>query len=38
MEPDQFNNINKAIGKFVSSCTDATGQHNAVMYFKQRFN
>ena len=36
MDPDQFNNMNEAIAKFVNSCTEATEQQNTVLYFGQK--
>lgn len=36
MEAGQFHNMNDAIGKFVSSCTEATGQQNTVLHFGNR--
>lgn len=33
MEAGQFNSMNEAIGKFVGSCTEATGQHNTILHF-----
>lgn len=36
MEAGQFNDMNEAVSKFVSSCTEATGQQNSVLYFSQR--
>lgn len=38
MEAGQFNSMNEAISKFVNSCTEATGQQNAILYFKQKPN
>lgn len=38
MEAGQFGNMNDAIGKFVSSCTEATGQQNAILYYKNKSN
>lgn len=38
MEAGQFDNMNDAISKFVNSCTEATGQQNAILYFKQKPN
>lgn len=38
MEAGQFNTMNDAIAKFVSSCTEATGQQNAVLYYKKSQN
>lgn len=38
MEAGQFNNMNDAISKFVNSCTEATGQQNAILYFGQKPN
>lgn len=36
MEAGQFNSMNDAISKFVNSCTEATGQQNAILYYHQR--
>lgn len=33
MEAGQFGTLNEAVGKFVNSCTEATGQQNAILYF-----
>lgn len=38
MEAGQFNSMNDAISKFVNSCTEATGQQNAILYYRQRQN
>lgn len=38
MEAGQFNSMNDAISKFVNSCTEATGQQNAILYYQQRQN
>lgn len=38
MEAGQFNNMNDAISKFVNTCTEASGQQNSILYFKQRQN
>lgn len=38
MEAGQYTNMNEAIGKFVSSCTEATGQQNSILYFGNRSN
>lgn len=38
MEAGQFNNMNEAISKFVSSCTEATGQQNAILHYRHRPN
>lgn len=38
MEAGQFGNMNEAIGKFVSSCTEATGSQNAILYFRDKPN
>lgn len=40
MEAGQFSNMNEAIGKFVSSCTEATGQQNSILHLGngQNFN
>lgn len=36
MEAGNFGNMNEAIGKFVSSCTEATGQQTSVLYYKNK--
>lgn len=36
MEAGQFSNMNEAIGKFVSSCTGATGQQNSILHLGSR--
>ncbi|XP_065356259.1 GATA zinc finger domain-containing protein 24-like [Calliphora vicina] len=38
MEAGQFNSMNEAVSKFVNSCTEATGQQNAILYYGQRQN
>lgn len=38
MEAGQFNNMNDAISKFINSCTEITGQQNAVLHFGNRPN
>lgn len=38
MEAGNFGNMNEVIGKFVSSCTEATGQQNSVLYFRKGNN
>lgn len=38
MEAGQFNSMNDAISKFVNSCTEATGQQNAILHYRQRQN
>lgn len=38
MEAGQFNNMNEAITKFVNSCTEATGQQNALLYLGRKYN
>lgn len=38
MEAGKFDNMNEAVGKFISSCTAATGQQNTVLYYGQRPN
>jgi len=34
MQAGTFNTMNEAISKFVNSCTEATGQPNTVLYYK----
>lgn len=34
MQAGTFNTMNDAVSKFVSSCTEATGQSNTVLYYK----
>lgn len=36
MEAGTFNTMNDAISKFVNSCTEAAGNDNAVLYYKQK--
>lgn len=38
MQAGQFNSMNDVISKFVNTCTETTGQHNAVLYYGQRPN
>jgi len=33
MQAGTFNTMNDAVSKFVSSCTEATGQSNTVLYY-----
>lgn len=34
MQAGTFNNMNEAVSKFVNCCTEATGQPNSVLYYK----
>lgn len=36
MEAGQFRDMNEAVSKFVNSCTEATGQQNAILHFRQK--
>lgn len=36
MEAAQFNSMNDAVAKFVNSCTEATGQQNAILYYNRK--
>lgn len=38
MEAGQFNSFNDAISKFINSCTEATGQQNTVLQYRQNTN
>ncbi|XP_065362017.1 probable serine/threonine-protein kinase DDB_G0293958 [Calliphora vicina] len=38
MEAGQFNTMNDAMSKFVNSCTEATGQQNAILHYRQNSN
>ena len=37
MEAGQFNNMNEEITKFVKSCTEVTGQQNALLYLGRKY-
>lgn len=38
MEAGKFDNMNEAISKFINTCSTATGQQNAILYYGQRPN
>ena len=38
MEAGKFNNMNEAIRIFVNSCTEETGQQNALLYLGRKYN